>query len=297
MIGLCIENPVISIDQLIVSPAGESRWLKRTDRAIFDERSNIKEFQMVACDITERKRTEEALARSEKKLKALFEFAPEAIFLQSTDGRVIDCNIAAEKMTGYRRHELLALKTQELIVESAQNKNLHEWNLTKSGSGEVLFRYKNGDAFPVQINSQLLALDEEHIVLVIAHDLTERKKTEEELLKIEKLESIGILAGGIAHDFNNSLSAIMGNISLAQMYCDSDRHYEILKRLQAAEKASLRAKDLTQQLLTFSRGGAPIKQTTSVQLIITNRLSWLDSCSPLKACGDKLRGNDDSTFS
>lgn len=282
MIGLCPENPVMSLDQQIVSPQGDNRWLRRTDRAIFDERSNIKEFQMVACDITERKRTEEALARSEKKLKALFEFAPEAIFLESTDGRIIDCNIAAEKMTGHRRHELLTFRTQELMVESAQNKKLHEWNLTMHDSGEILFRHKSGNVFPVQINSQLLELDEERIVLVIAHDLTERKKTEEELLKIEKLESIGILAGGIAHDFNNSLSAIMGNISLAQMYCNSEWQHEILKRLQAAEKASLRARDLTQQLLTFSKGGAPVKQAASVETLIDESLTFALTGSNVK---------------
>ncbi len=281
MIGLCPENPAITMDQQILSELGDSRWLRRTDRAIFDERGNITEFQMVACDITERKRTEEALARSEKKLKALFEFAPEAIFLENTDGKIIDCNIAAEKMTGYERRELLTLKTRELLIESARSK-WQEWNLRMGGSGEVLFRHKSGGGLPVQINGKLLELDEERIVLLIAHDLSERKKIEEELLKIEKLESVGILAGGIAHDFNNSLSAIMGNISLAQMYCDSDRHREIHKRLQAAEKASLRAKDLTRQLLTFSKGGAPIKQTASIRTLVEDSLTFALTGSSVK---------------
>ena len=102
-------------------------------------------------------------------------------------------------------------------------------------------------------------------------DITDRKKMEEELLKIEKLESIGILAGGLAHDFNNLLAAVLGNITLAKMYAEPDEH--IVERLKEAEKATLRAKDLTHQLLTFSRGGAPVKKIGSVGGIIK------DSCS------------------
>jgi CheY-like chemotaxis protein len=97
-------------------------------------------------------------------------------------------------------------------------------------------------------------------------DITERKKMEEELLRAQKLESIGLLAGGIAHDFNNILMAILGNISLASMEAPSNSR--IVERLTAAEKASLQAKDLTQQLLTFSKGGAPIKSTASVANLI-----------------------------
>ena len=96
----------------------------------------------------------------------------------------------------------------------------------------------------------------------VVRDVTERKKMEEELLRTEKLESLGILSGGIAHDFNNLLTALLGNISLAKVYTDTDdRIYEMLME---AEKASRRARDLTQQLLTFSKGGAPIKKITSI---------------------------------
>jgi PAS domain S-box-containing protein len=97
-------------------------------------------------------------------------------------------------------------------------------------------------------------------------DITERRKMEEELLRAQKLESIGLLAGGIAHDFNNILMAILGNISLASM--EAPLNSRIIERLTAAEKASLQAKDLTQQLLTFSKGGAPIKSTASVADLI-----------------------------
>ncbi len=96
---------------------------------------------------------------------------------------------------------------------------------------------------------------------------------EEERLKIAKLESVGVLAGGIAHDFNNILTGIMGNISLARRGLESGEIAKASNRLVEAEKASLRAKDLTQQLLTFSSGGTPIKITTSIIGILEDSIS------------------------
>ena len=96
--------------------------------------------------------------------------------------------------------------------------------------------------------------------------IAETIKIEEELFKTRQLESLGILAGGIAHDFNNLLTAIMGNTSLAKMLVNSGE--KIYSRLEEIEKASVRARELTQQLLTFSKGGAPIKKVTSIADVI-----------------------------
>lgn len=111
-------------------------------------------------------------------------------------------------------------------------------------------------------------------------EMEHRSRTEEELLKSRRLESIGILAGGIAHDFNNLLTAILGNISLAKVFVD--RGEKVFTRLDEAEKASLRAKDLTQQLLTFSKGGAPIKRTASITELLIDSASFALSGSNVK---------------
>ncbi|MEJ2568724.1 MAG: ATP-binding protein, partial [candidate division WOR-3 bacterium] len=103
-------------------------------------------------------------------------------------------------------------------------------------------------------------------IFVFAHDITEEKEIEKERQKIQKLESIGILAGGIAHDFNNFLSGIIGNISLAIL--EAKDNNELVKILNDAKEATDMAKNLTRQLLTFSSGGAPIKETTSIANII-----------------------------
>jgi signal transduction histidine kinase/CheY-like chemotaxis protein len=108
--------------------------------------------------------------------------------------------------------------------------------------------------------------------VLVFRDITDKLKMEEELFKAQKLESIGILAGGIAHDFNNLLTAILGNISLAKIL--TSKEDKIHQKLIEAEKASLRARDLTQQLLTFSRGGAPVKKVTSIAGIIRDSAAF-----------------------
>jgi signal transduction histidine kinase/ActR/RegA family two-component response regulator len=99
-------------------------------------------------------------------------------------------------------------------------------------------------------------------VVIVFRDVTREKEREEELIKIKKLESLGVLAGGIAHDFNNLLSAILGNIELASSSVKDDDNAASL--LLEAQKATRRAAKLTQQLLTFSRGGDPVKEETSL---------------------------------
>lgn len=114
--------------------------------------------------------------------------------------------------------------------------------------------------------------------VLVFRDITEKENMAEEIQKARKLESIGLLAGGIAHDFNNILTAILGNISLAKMSIRSEA--KAVKHLTEAERASQRAKDLTYQLLTFARGGAPILRTSSISEIVKN------------AAGFALRGSN-----
>ncbi|MFW5862707.1 MAG: PAS domain S-box protein [Spirochaetota bacterium] len=114
-------------------------------------------------------------------------------------------------------------------------------------------------------------------VVIVIRDVTSRKKMEHELIKSSRIESLGVFAGGIAHDFNNLLTAILGNISLAKMvYPEDEKLHDILAD---AEKASARAKTLTQQLLTFSRGGAPIKRVISLQSIVKETVAFVLSGS------------------
>jgi len=95
--------------------------------------------------------------------------------------------------------------------------------------------------------------------VLVFSDITEKRRMQEELLKVEKLDSIGVLAGGIAHDFNNILTAIIGNVALTKRYAEPGS--KVFDKMGEIEKAAFRARDLTQQLLTFSKGGEPVKKT------------------------------------
>lgn len=119
--------------------------------------------------------------------------------------------------------------------------------------------------------------------LQLQQEMIRRKRMENEILNARKLESLGILAGGIAHDFNNLLTAILGNISFARSSGDTDN---IPERLEAAERACIRAQDLTRQLLTFSKGGAPVKKTISLA-------GLLKECVSFVLRGSNVRGEFD----
>ncbi|MBP7830704.1 MAG: PAS domain S-box protein [Kiritimatiellae bacterium] len=340
------------------------------------------------------------------KYHALFEAATDAIFLETLDGHILDCNSAALSLFGYAREEMLRLKVTDLVPEEVARTlpSLITEELTTGGFFvEAVNRRRNGDLFPVEVSSRVVHIGREAQVVVFVRDITERKKAassleeekerlavtlrsigdgviatdeqgrivlinrvaeemtgwaqaeaagrpleevfhivnektrmradnpaqrvlksgitaglanntilvtrgggehviadsaapirdrhsktigvvvafreitelrrmEEERLRAQKLESLGLLAGGIAHDFNNILTGILGNISLARMALQSGGDHPAL--LQEAEKACLRAKDLSQQLLTFARGGAPVRQMTSVSGLVKDTVEF-----------------------
>ena len=105
----------------------------------------------------------------------------------------------------------------------------------------------------------------------MASDITERKRVADELQKIEKLESIGIFAGGIAHDLNNFLTSIVSSIELAIMCDDLVEKNEVLA---TAEKETLKVKGLTQQLITFAKGGSALKGVSNLRSLITDSVSF-----------------------
>jgi PAS domain S-box-containing protein len=113
----------------------------------------------------------------------------------------------------------------------------------------------------------------------VVSDITERKHLEEELIKAQKLESIGVLAGGIAHDFNNLLMAILGNITLARRALPPDDESDVF--LSEAEKGCLSAKNLTNQLLTFSKGGTPVRETAAIGELIRETAHFILRGSPV----------------
>jgi nitrogen-specific signal transduction histidine kinase/CheY-like chemotaxis protein len=131
---------------------------------------------------------------------------------------------------------------------------------------------KDGSVLPIEQSCSLIDYDLQPAILCVARDISERKRLDEEHLRTQKLESLGVLAGGIAHDFNNLLTGILGNLSLAK--ANLPESGVVAQRLAETEKATLRAKDLTQQLLTFAKGGAPIKTEASLAGLIQDAVGF-----------------------
>ena len=233
---------------------------------------------VTVTDISKRRQVELALLKSEQRYRTLFENASDIIQILSPEGRLLYVNPTWLKTFDYSRDEVAAMKVFDFIHPDCAGICSNNFNLVltegKVENVEITFMAKDGRKVIVEGNVNCHMEDgRPQYVQCIFHDVTDRKKMEAELHKAHKLESIGILAGGIAHDFNNILTAVIGNISLARFYSKpGDKIYE---KLGNAERATLRAKDLTQQLLTFSKGGEPIKRSIDIQQLVREASSFV----------------------
>ncbi len=239
--------------------------------------------ERLAREIAEHKQTEEALLESEAHYRLLTENASDVVWKVDSDYRFTYISPADERLRGYRADEVIGHHVFELFDEEgvaalkkiARERETAERQGTKTGTKtfEARHRCKDGRWLWAEISST--PERDAHGAITGYHgmtrEITERKEHEKELLKIEKLESLGVLAGGIAHDFNNILTGIMGNISFAQLFLD-DTH-KSYKPLAEAEKASRRAEELARQLLTFARGGEPVKKVVSLRHLVNETLS------------------------
>jgi PAS domain S-box-containing protein len=252
--------------------------LLRKDGSLFDAELNARivsfsgepAVQVCLRDITERKRSEEALRNSEEKYRLVVENAGDAIIV-AQDGIIKFVNPRAAEISGYEDKELKSRPFLDLVHPDDRRTLAQRYEQRLKG-GPLLAPYpfriiaKDGRTVWVEAKSVFISWEGMPATLNFLTDVTARRRVEEELFKIEKLRSIGILAGGIAHDFNNILTAILGNISVAKMHLTGKD--QIFGRLSDAERACLRAQGLTQQLLTFSRGGAPIKKLCVISQLI-----------------------------
>jgi PAS domain S-box-containing protein len=202
---------------------------------------------------------------AEKLYRTLVEHSPDAILLADPgNGAIVRFNSQAHLQLGYSRDEFSRFTITDLGQTDAEQLE----RLTEQG--EILFetthRTRDGEGRVIQARFKAIDYGGKNMAHCIYRDITDSRKLEQEILRARNLESLGLLAGGIAHDFNNLLTAILGNISLAQMLIPADG--KLHKLLAQAEKTSLRAGILTNQLLTFAEGGAPVKRVTALGSLI-----------------------------
>lgn len=226
-----------------------------------------------------RKTAEQVLQESEKILRAFIDVMPVGVRWTDGDDVVKYVNTCFIEWFGYDTDDIPTLDEwffraypdpvrREYII--SRRKAVVDSALAEGTTIQPLesnIACKDGSVRHVIVNTQFAR----NLRLDIFTDITERESLRNRLLNAQRLESLGVLAGGIAHDFNNILTGIMGNISMARMVLAMPEKTDRL--LDNAEKATLRAAELATQLLTFAKGGAPVKKTVSIRNIVDESLS------------------------
>ena len=208
----------------------------------------------------------------QEELRAIFDTVLDAIFVTDLSGGIIRANPAAERLFGYPVDQLLGMSAADFIHTQERQRAISDFRRTlKEGVlAPVTYRCIGNAAreFPVEISAAALRDREGRPVGTIgtAKDITDRKIAEEERQRAARLESTGVLAGGIAHDFNNILAAVLSNLTLAETNLDHPE--DAAHRLSLAKEALSKARGLTDQLLTFSTGGDPIRAAANMAQLL-----------------------------
>lgn len=235
-----------------------------------------------------------ALKESEQKYRAVLDHQQDCLLLHKyqTEGYSIfsDVNDTTVRFYGYSRKQLLGMTVENLIHPDKLKEH------RDSGHKEKLFREKeiiiesvhikkSGTSVPVEVSVSIVELAGETYILSAVRDITERKKAEEERLRLDeqirqkfKMEAVGVLAGGVAHNFNNSLAIILGNLEMAQRKVTDPE--KIVAYLENAQKAVLLSRSLIQQILTYSRKNSHEKKPVQLSAMVEDIIKLLRSTIP-----------------
>jgi two-component system, cell cycle sensor histidine kinase and response regulator CckA len=262
---------------------------KRKDETLFWSEINMRSavingehcVVVTVRDISKRKDAEEALRQHEETLKVLMEEMPAGVAWTDVGGTIEYLNGSIIDWFGYTLEDVGNVDEwlrrgfpdpeYRATIRKSWSKAIHDARRSPAPTPPVEGRVtcKDGSLRHVLLNIRLV----HNRIVYIFTDITKRESMQGELLKAQKLESLGILAGGIAHDFNNILTGILGNLSFATLLLDSS--HPARKPVAHAEKASLRAAELAHQLLTFAKGGQPVKKAVSVRNLVDECVSLI----------------------
>ena len=260
---------------------------KRKDDTKFWSYASIAQFEhpefgavlvSTHTDITEQKQTQDELQESNRRFRRVIIDAPAPIMLHTDDGEVLLISKTWTDITGYTLTDIPTVKAWagmaydtgeepgQKIFASLETEDAKMW-------GDYAITTKFGHQVTWELSSATMGTlpDGRRLAMWMATDITERKRISEEIQKVEKLESIGIFAGGIAHDLNNFLTSIVSSIGLAIMSDDLAEKNEVLA---TAERETLKVNGLTQQLITFSKGGSPVREVSALQDLIRDSVNF-----------------------
>jgi PAS domain S-box-containing protein len=282
------EGSVRNVEYTLLRLDGSRFKAEMSTSLVRDAAGKPKGYIATVRDITERKKSEKALRESEELYRTLVQTSPDAITLCTPEGDIITANRRAASIHGYEDPKELIDKSFFSLVsgEDRPRARAHCTVLLDSGqpgADEFNLLRSDGTRFAGELTTSLVTDDDgEPLALItISRDVTARKRSYEDSRRLDKLESLSVLAGGVAHDFNNLLTAVITNLSMAKDDIRSGN--DALESIKEAAYAAKRARSLTRQLLTFAKGGAPIKKSASVAELLESTAGFVlrgSNCRP-----------------
>jgi PAS domain S-box-containing protein len=225
-------------------------------------------LQKLKKEIGERKQAEEELKKSKDFLESVIESSKDGIVIFDEKGYILSVNTAMEKMSCFRKEKLIGRYRSKLlpadrdIMEKLAEK-MEELFEKGSTSFETVAKTKEGKNVYVEYNDSMIKDDKGNCLAAVSivRDITERKKMEQQLIRFEKLRSLGELAGGVAHDFNNELATILGRAQLLRKLFNLEEgkperrksYVDLKKGLEIIEKAALDGAETVRRIQEFSR--------------------------------------------
>jgi PAS domain S-box-containing protein len=249
-------QPLINCEEPMDNSTGETRWNLATKVPLRDNQGNIIGIVGLGRDITERKHAEEALKESEKRYRYLVEHSPNSIAIHREE-KFIYVNAAAIKLFGAKDSAELIGRSFFNFIHPDYKETVHQRILKALEESKAIplteekFLRLDGGVVDVEVVTLPIILEGKPAMQVVANDITERKKLQQELAQSQKMQSIGTLAGGIAHDFNNILNIILGYTTLLYKYKSDDQKFS--ESITAISQTVQRAAALVRQILTFAR--------------------------------------------
>jgi len=258
----------MDIEHRISRADGQEIWVHlRSEKA-----GALSHLSGTLSDITDRRRAEEALRASEEKYRKLFQDVRDVVYFSSVDGDILEINKAGLELFGYANlEEMQNISVSDDMYLDKQDRIKFTEEINKKGSVkdyELTLKTKHGEPLHVLISSNVVRNSRGEVsgYRGIIRDVTKQKQLQHELLQSQKMEAIGTLAGGIAHDFNNILGAIVGYSEILRI--DLEKDPKSIVYVEQIYKAGLRAKDLVNQILTFSRKREPeIKEVIFAEIV------------------------------
>ncbi len=267
----------------IIRKNGEIRWMRELSSNICDKSGKPNYIQGSIYDITDRKKAEDELFSEKERLSAIIKGINDGMIVTDMNGKILLMNNVAEELTGWKIHEAIGISLNNVYKIASKNRSDEKDDyfsslINKSDNtnlyNKILYA-KNGSE-RVIIDSASIVYDKVNNInglVLVFKNVTEKQKMEEELQKANKFDSLSTFAGGIAHDFNNLLAVIMGNLSLVLLNLNPDEeNYSILSETKNAIK---QAKDLSKQLVSYSKGTTADKKEINIFDIINNSVNFL----------------------